>query len=136
MTPERKQHIIDGLLTVAMLVLVMLGVRAHAATPDVFMPIVRGQAVRLTGQVYPPNGLHCLLQQGTSRVIDPRTDTEVWSCEDAHGHGQVVWSGKTLLLDHVADGSGSLSVTDGVVYITAVRSDGGLQVAVVPTVMP
>jgi hypothetical protein len=86
--------------------------------------------------VYPPNGLHCLLQQGTSRVIDPRTDTEVWSCEDAHGHGQVVWSGSKLLLDHVADGSGSLSVTDGVVYITAVRSDGGLQVALVPAVTP
>jgi hypothetical protein len=105
---------------------------AAAMGHHVFLPFVHGAAIRTTGQVFPPNGLHCLLQQGTSRVIDPRTDTEVFSCEDVRGGGQIVWTGRTLLLKHVATGSGSLSVTDGVVYITAVREDGALEVQEVP----
>lgn len=105
---------------------------AAGGPSNVFLPLVHGAAVRTTGQVFPPNGLHCLLQQGTSRVVDPRTDVEDYSCEASDSHGQIVWSGSKLLMDHVAVGSGSLSVTDGVVYITAVNSNGSIQIERVP----
>lgn len=133
MTPERKQRAIDACLTAAMLILVVLGVRAHAAQPDVFLPIVRGQAIRVTGPVFPPSGTSCLLQTGASMVVDPRTDEQVFSCESKNGHGAIVFSAHKLLLDHAAVGSGSLSVIDGAVYLTAVNENGSLQIVEVPT---
>ncbi len=84
------------------------------------------------GTVSPPPGIICTLQTGSSSVVDPRTDAWVHSCEGKNGHGMVCWSGDTLLIDHLAAGSGSLSVEDGAVYVTAVRADGRLDVVLVP----
>lgn len=107
---------------------------AAALQPSsVYLPLVRGQAIRVTGPVFPPAGTSCLLQTGASMVVDPRTDEQVYSCESKNGRGQIVWSGKTLLLDHAAVGSGSLSVVDGAVYLTAVNENGSLQIVKVPT---
>jgi hypothetical protein len=66
-------------------------------------------------------------------VVDPRTDEQVFSCESKFSHGAIVFTAHKLLLDHVATGSGSLSVIDGAVYMTAVREDGALEVQKVPT---
>lgn len=119
-------------LTVLVFLVFAVAIATAAIDHHAYLPFVHGAAVRTTGQVFPPNGLHCLLQQGTSRVVDPRTDAEDFSCEASDNHGQIVWSGNKLLMDHVAVGSGSLSVTDGVVYITAVNSNGSIQIERVP----
>jgi hypothetical protein len=98
-----------------------------------YLPFVRGAAIRTTGSVFPPAGTSCLLQTGASQVVDPRTDEQVFSCESKFSHGAIVFTAHKLLLDHVATGSGSLSVIDGAVYVVAVREDGALEVKVVPT---
>jgi hypothetical protein len=133
MTPARKQHATDALLALTLAALIVLGVRAHAATSDVFLPIVRGAPIRVTGAVYPPVTTFCMLQTSAAYAIDPRTDTAVYGCESKDGHGYIVFGdGGVLLLDHVAAGSGSLTVVDGAVYVVAAREDGGLQVQEVP----
>jgi hypothetical protein len=131
------KQMIRRLATTALIALVVFaGVQlAAAALPvaSVYLPFVRGAPIRVTGSVFPPAGTSCLLQTGASMVVDPRTDEQVYSCESRDDFGAIVWSGQTLLLSHVATGSGSLSVIDGAVYITAVNDDGSLQIEKVPT---
>lgn len=117
----------------ALLVFAVASFAQSALQGPLYLPVLHGAAVRTTGVIVPPHGLVCLLQQGTTRVIDPRTDLEVYSCEATNGHGQIVFTHDRLLMDHVATGSGSLSVTDGKVYIIAVQEDGTLIVREVPT---
>jgi hypothetical protein len=104
----------------------------QSAPQPVYVPLVRQTAVA-PGTVYPPGGRRCLLQTGSSAVVDPRTGQWVYSCEGKNGANFMVWTGDTMLLEHVATGSGSLTVIDGAVFAVAVREDGGLQVVEVPT---
>jgi hypothetical protein len=96
-----------------------------------YLPLVR-QAAQAPGTVYPPGGRKCLLQTGSSAVVDPRTGQWAYSCEGKAGSGFMIWSGDTMLLEHVAMGSGSLAVIDGSVFAVACREDGGLEVVEVP----
>jgi hypothetical protein len=97
-----------------------------------YLPLVR-QAAQAPGTVYPPGGRKCLLQTGSSAVVDPRTGQWVYSCEMKNSHGFSVFTKDAILLEHVATGSGSLAVIDGAVFAVAVREDGGLQIVFVPT---
>jgi hypothetical protein len=121
-------------IALAASIIVATAITATAAMDHhAYLPFVHGAAVRLTGSVPPPAGTSCLLQTGASMVVDPRTDEQVFSCESKFSHGAIVFTAHKLLLDHVATGSGSLSVIDAAVYVTAVREDGSLEVQKVPT---
>jgi hypothetical protein len=122
-------------LTVVITTPLLFGLTMAASVPSrAYLPFVRGATIRTTGPVYPPVDTFCMLQTSAAYAIDPRTDTAVYGCESKDGHGYVVFGdGGVLLLDHVAAGSGSLTVVDGAVYVVAAREDGGLQVQEVPT---
>jgi hypothetical protein len=96
-----------------------------------FLPVFRSPAVA-PGIIHPPGDVSCLLQAGTSSVIDPRTGSWLHSCEGKNGLGQVVWSGSALLMKNVAVGSGSLVIEDQQPFITAVNEDGTLVQLAVP----
>lgn len=120
-------------LTAIIAVLVDLGILSAASVAtSVYLPAVRAQS-QFTGVAYPPHGTSCLLQTSGSSVIDPRTGVRLVGCESKNGHGYIVYTTDgRLLLDHVAAGSGSLSVDNGTVYVTAIREDGGAEIQEVP----
>jgi putative hemolysin len=120
---------LDTILAAALAILLVLVAGAQPAS-HTYLPVAR--TLLHAGILTPPAGIICQLQTGAAIVTDPRTGDVVASCEAKHGHGMVVWSGSTLLLDHVAAGSGSLAVIDGAVWVVAVRDDGAVQVAEVP----
>jgi hypothetical protein len=82
--------------------------------------------------ITPPQGLKCLLQTNTTVVMDPQTQELIYSCEEKHGHGFIVFTKDRLIIDHLATGSGSLAIIDGVVVAVAVREDGRIQWQVIP----
>jgi len=127
------------LATIALIALVvdtsLWTVSAALTSTHTFVPILwaaRPAVPPAPGRVSAPNDIHCTLQTGSSSVVDPRTNAWVHSCEGKNGHGMIVWTGETLLIDQLAAGSGSLSIEDGAVYVTAVREDGDLDVVLVP----
>lgn len=95
-----------------------------------YLPLVR--LLPVSKVITPPQGLKCLLQTNTTVVMDPQTQELIYSCEEKHGHGFIVFTKDRLIIDHLATGSGSLAIIDGVVVAVAVREDGRIQWQVIP----
>lgn len=130
---NRMRHT-AGLGMIALLIAtgaVLSAARVADTGQTLFLPVFRASA-QAPGIIHPPAGVDCLLQAGASSVIDPRTGQWLHSCEGKNGLGQVVWVGSTLLMEHVAVGSGSLVVEDGQPFITAINEDGTQVQLVVP----
>ena len=86
-------------------------VSAALTSNHLFVPLLFAAGPKIPpppGTVSPPPGIICTLQTGSSSVVDPRTDAWVHSCEGKNGHGFVVWTKDTLLIDRLAAGSGLL----------------------------
>jgi hypothetical protein len=55
-----------------------------------YLPLVR--LLPVSKVITPPQGLKCLLQTNTTVVMDPQTQELIYSCEEKHGHGFIVFT--------------------------------------------
>lgn len=131
-----KQRATDTLLAFLLVGLVLLGVRVHAAQPDVFVPMVRGQASMAPRELVHPAGIACFEKEPP--IAEDRTGRIFATCQANFGKGQVVWyidgTEAQIAFTGGADyaGPGDLAIVDGQLVLSTVGKLGSNTTWIVP----